>query len=80
MSLGTNPEQIADRVLVTGAAATGLGWLSVSDWAAIVGVAVMVLGFVAGLVFRIRADRRAVLQHMAIMDRIKYGKDESPGS
>lgn len=76
MTLGVNPEQVADRVVISGAAATGLGWLSVSDWAAIIGVIIMALGFITGLVFRLRADRRAAIQHEAILDRIKYGQDK----
>lgn len=55
----------ASKVTVTGAGVSGVGWLINSEWIAVLGAVVAVLGFLVNVFFQRRADRFAAIQHQA---------------
>lgn len=57
----------AGKVATTGAGVSGFGWLINSEWIAVLGAVVAVLGFFINVFFQRRADRFAAIQHQAEM-------------
>lgn len=55
----------ASKVTVTGAGVSGFGWLMNSEWLAVLGAVVAVLGLAVNVFFQRRADRLAAVQHRA---------------
>ena len=55
----------ASKVTVTGAGVSGVGWLMNSEWLAVLGAVVAVMGFAVNVFFQRRSDRLAVAQHQA---------------